>query len=54
MVLQCDTEEMQVFAACTKISLDNVKEASFWNDRWLDGLAPAEISPLLVRMARGK
>jgi hypothetical protein len=54
MVLQCDTKEMQLFAACTKISLGNGKEANFWNDRWLDGLAPAVIAPLLVRMAWGK
>jgi hypothetical protein len=45
---------MQFFAACIKIKIGNGQNASFWKDRWLNGLAPAEVAPLLFYIARRK
>ena len=36
---------------CTTISIGNGEIAKFWADRWLDGLAPKQIAPLLPALA---
>jgi hypothetical protein len=54
MAVPCDEKDLQLFAACTKISIGNGHLAKFWKDRWLNGEAPAELAPLLFRLAKGK
>jgi hypothetical protein len=54
MQLPCDSTDLLFFAACTKIKIGNGQTASFWKDRWLNGLAPAEVDPLLFDIARRK
>jgi hypothetical protein len=43
-----------LFAAFTKIAFANEQIAKFWKDMWLNGSTPAEVAPLLFRLARGK
>ena len=50
----CDDKDKQLFAACTKITLGNGKRASFWTDKWLNGIAPADETPLLFQLATRK
>jgi hypothetical protein len=50
----CDDKDMQLFRACTKITIGDGQSANFWNDRWLSGPAPTEMAPLVYRLARGK
>lgn len=45
---------MQLFSACTDISLGNGQRARFWMDRWLQGMAPSSIAPELFVLARQK
>jgi hypothetical protein len=54
MQIPCDTTDMQLFAACTKITLGNGQNAKFWTDKWLNGSAPAEVAPLVFALARRK
>ncbi|KAF8701016.1 hypothetical protein HU200_033908 [Digitaria exilis] len=43
--------EVQLFRACTLISLGNGQRASFWHDRWLNGQSPSQIAPDLYSLA---
>jgi hypothetical protein len=54
MHVPCDDKDMQLFRACTKITIGDGQSANFWNDRWLSGPAPTEMAPLVYRLARGK
>jgi hypothetical protein len=54
MPLPCEETDMQLFAACTQISVGNGQTANFWKDIWLNGMAPAELASLLYRLARRK
>lgn len=54
MAIPCDEIDLQLFAACTKISVGNGQLARFWKDRWLNGVAPAEMAPLLFRLTKRK
>jgi hypothetical protein len=50
----CDAMDKHLFSACTKIELGNGEKCRFWSDRWLDGLMPQLIAPLLFPVARRK
>lgn len=50
----CNQSDLNLFAACTSISLGDGNLVSFWNHRWLDGNAPKELAPDLFRMVRSK
>jgi hypothetical protein len=50
----CDLVDKQLFSACTQIELGNGEKCKFWTDRWLDGMAPQHIAPLLFPLARRK
>ena len=54
MALPCDGKDMQLFAACTNITIGDGKKARFWQDKWLNGNAPAAVAPLLFRLTRRK
>lgn len=38
MLVRLEGTDLSLFAACTSISVCNETLASFWNDRWLNGL----------------
>jgi hypothetical protein len=40
-----------LFRACTKILVGDGAKTKFWQDRWLEGSAPSEIVPALVKFA---
>jgi hypothetical protein len=50
----CDQSDKDLFAACTSISIGNGEIASFWHDRWLDGMAPKQLAPLCFNLAARK
>jgi hypothetical protein len=54
MTLSCDKRDIYLFVGCTKIAVGNEQKAMFWTDRWLHGMAPAEMAPLLTGLAQGK
>jgi hypothetical protein len=43
--------ETELFRVCTTITLGNGRSTKFWHDRWLQGKAPKEIAPPLLRFA---
>lgn len=52
--IPCDRTDMLLFSACTEITLGNGQRKSFWNDRWLLGMAPVDVAPGLFGLARRK
>lgn len=50
----CEQADLNLFAACTTISVGDGRNTSFWNQRWLQGQAPKEIAPDLFKLARSK
>ncbi|KAM0822318.1 hypothetical protein ACQ4PT_071574 [Festuca glaucescens] len=50
----CDLVDKQVFLACTQIELRNGEKCKFWTNRWLDGMAPQHIAPLLFPWLEGR
>jgi hypothetical protein len=50
----CDQSDLNLFAACTSISVGDGHLAKFWKHRWLDGQAPKELAPELFQLARSK
>jgi hypothetical protein len=54
MNIPYDRSDMQLFAACSKITLGNGQNTKFWTDRWLNRSAPEEIAPLVFALARRK
>jgi hypothetical protein len=43
--------EADLFQACTTITIGDRVQTKFWQDRWLQGHAPREITPALHRFA---
>jgi hypothetical protein len=43
--------EADLFRACTKISVGDGTKTKFWHDRWLDGSAPRDAAPALIKFA---
>lgn len=54
MDLPCNTKDMQLFQACTQITIGNGQKIFFWKDNWLEGMCPKEIAPNLFWLARRK
>lgn len=50
----CEMADLNLFAACTSISLGDGLTAKFWSHRWLGGNAPKELAPGLYNLARSK
>jgi hypothetical protein len=50
----CDMADLNLFAACTSVSLGDGTIAKFWTHRWLSGQAPSEMAPGLFSLARSK
>jgi hypothetical protein len=51
MELTLSPTEMALFRACTSITIGDGTQISFWHDRWLEGKAPKDIAPALLRFA---
>jgi hypothetical protein len=51
MEIPCDSTDIELFSACTRISIGNGATARFWTDRWLSGMAPAMMAPALYKLA---
>jgi hypothetical protein len=43
-----------LFAACTRITIDNGETTMFWTDKWLNGTAPEQLAPLCFDLASRK
>jgi hypothetical protein len=54
MSLPCDDEDRTLFQASTKIKIGNGKKASFWHDKWLNGVALKDQAPNLFKRIRFK
>jgi hypothetical protein len=54
MQVPCDSSDLSLFKACTKITIGNGRTAKFWTDRWLHDSAPSEVAPLVFALARRK
>lgn len=52
--IPCDQTDRQLLSACTKITLGDGQRASFWKDRWLQGMAPSSMAPGQFALARRK
>jgi hypothetical protein len=50
----CESIDSSVFYACTKITIGRGNINKFWTSRWLDGVAPVDISPSLYNLTRLK
>jgi len=46
--------EMELFRACTSISIGDGHRANFWHDRWLARTAPKQMAPQCFKLARPK
>jgi hypothetical protein len=51
MDVPCDAIDIELFAACTEITIGNGSIVRFWTDNWLSGAAPASIAPGLFKVA---
>jgi hypothetical protein len=54
MSLPCDDQDMSLFQVSTIIKLGDGKKAKFWQDKWLDGDTPKDITPHLFALAHFK
>lgn len=54
MELPVDHSDRALFAAATRVQVNNGENASFWNSSWLSGTPPAMIFPLLYKHNRRK
>jgi hypothetical protein len=54
MVIPCDDQDLAMFQVSTCIRVGNGRKAIFWQDRWLQGLAPKDIAPNLFGLAHFK
>jgi hypothetical protein len=54
MVIPCDDQDLALFQVSTCIRVGNGRKAIFWQDRWLQGLAPKDIAPNLFGLAHFK
>jgi hypothetical protein len=52
--LPCHDEDRALFQASTKIKLRNGKKASFWHDKWLNGIALKDQAPNLFKRTHFK
>ena len=50
----CDSSDKQLFSSCTTIQLGDGSLASFWMDRWLNGVAPAVLASEIFKLTRLK
>ncbi|WVZ66580.1 LOW QUALITY PROTEIN: hypothetical protein U9M48_015779 [Paspalum notatum var. saurae] len=48
--VNCTEAEMDIFRACTQLSLGDGNRISFWHDRWLQGQTPKQIAPLCFKL----
>jgi hypothetical protein len=49
MTVPLSATEVELFQACTNITLGDGAIMSFWHDQWLQGQAPKEIAPTMLR-----
>jgi hypothetical protein len=52
--LPCDKTDEGLFNASTTVTVDNGKIAEFWNSSWIQGQAPKNIAPTLLKRQRGR
>ena len=52
--LPVDNTDRALFAAATRVRVNNGKKALFWHSSWLDGHAPITLFPQLYRHSRRK
>lgn len=50
----CDRDDLNLFAACSKLTLGDGDRINFWGHRWLEGMAPKDYAPGLFALARSK
>ncbi|WVZ91118.1 hypothetical protein U9M48_037331 [Paspalum notatum var. saurae] len=48
--VNCTEAEMDLFRACTQLSLGDGNRISFWHDRWLQGQMPKQIALLCFKL----
>jgi hypothetical protein len=41
----CTPQDVDLFAAATKVTIGNGKKAPFWEASWINGMRPKDISP---------
>jgi hypothetical protein len=51
MCLPCDDEDRALFQASTELKLGNGRKASFWHDKWLNGIILKDQAPNLFKRA---
>lgn len=49
--LPCDSSDWGLFSMATTITVNDGRLASFWYDRWLQGICPKTIAPNLFRIS---
>ena len=47
----CDEVDKQLFRASTIVQLGDGNTTSFWNCRWMNGMAPRDFAPGLYKLA---
>lgn len=50
----CDAVDMELFYACSRITIGNEAKAPFWDTPWLDGKRPRDIAPLVFEASKRK
>jgi hypothetical protein len=50
----CTTQEIDLFAAATKVHIGNGKKALFWEASWINGRRPKDIAPLIFDVSKQK
>jgi hypothetical protein len=50
----CTTQDSDLFAAATKVTIGNGKKALFWEAAWINGRRPKDIAPLIFDVSERK
>ena len=48
----CNTNDKELFAAATKVTIGNGEKALFWESSWLQGMRPKDIAPLIYEVSK--
>ena len=54
METPCDAQDLELFAACTKVTIGNGATASFWSSNWIGSAPLGQRYPSLFKVSRRK
>lgn len=54
MEIPCDEADRRLFIAAMAITIEDGNKAKLWTSRWLDGKAPQDIAPKILKLYKRK